>query len=243
VPERRVALVTGGAKRLGRQISLALANAGFDVAVNFHESRQEAEHTVEEIMTRGVRSIKIQADVSRRDQVRRMVLAVKKELGRIDLLVNNSAIFAEVRLADVTDKIWDRTLDINLKGVFLCSQAVIPIMHKQDSGCIVNIASVGGILAYPRHIPYSVSKAGVIMLTRCLAKSLAPKIRVNAVAPGTILLPGEQDPDTKMTPKKRIPMKAYGKASDIAEAVLYFALRAPYVTGQVLSVDGGRSIQ
>lgn len=237
-----VAIVTGAGRRLGRHIALALGEHGYTVVVNYHESREGAREVVKAVKDAGGQATAIRADVSRRSDVERLVGSTLSEFGRIDLLVNNAAIFVESSLEKISDSLWDRTLGINLKGTFLCSQAVSTHMARQKGGGkIINIASLGGLQAWRDHIPYSVSKAGVIMLTRCLAKALAPRIAVNAIAPGTIIMEDE-GPEIKHIPKGKILMKRYGDPSDIVGAVLYLATVARYVTGQVFVVDGGRSV-
>lgn len=239
---RPVALVTGGGKRLGRKIALALAGNGFDVAVNYNESKKGAWETVRLAKKLGAQAIAVRADISQKKDVSRMVRQAQRTFGGIDLLVNNSAIFTQGSILDTSEKAWDTTIDINLKGMFLCSQAVAPIMIKQGRGTIVNIASLGGLQAWSKHLPYSVSKAGAIMLTKCMAKSLAPSIRVNAIAPGTIILPGEEDASQQHIDRKKIPLQKYGKSSDVTDLVIYLATKSQYITGQIFVVDGGRSI-
>jgi NAD(P)-dependent dehydrogenase (short-subunit alcohol dehydrogenase family) len=185
----------------------------------------------------------VKADISRRVQVERMFKSTYLEFGRIDLLVNNSAVFVECEAGHIPEKTWNDTIDINLTGTFLCIQSALPYLLKEKYATIINIASLGGIQAWQKHIPYSVSKAGVIMLTKCFAKALAPNIRVNAIAPGTIIMKGEEDPSLGHVSSKSVPLKRYGKPSDITDAVLFLATNATYTTGQILSVDGGRSIQ
>jgi 3-oxoacyl-[acyl-carrier protein] reductase len=239
---RPVAIVTGAGRRLGRQIALALAKAGFDLTINYFESRDAARKTVERIQRIGSDAIAIRADVASRRQVLNMVAKTVMRFGRIDVLVNNSSIYIDSPLLKTTELDWDRTIDVNLKGQFLCAQAVAPVMLRQGYGRIVNIASLGGLQAWSEHLPYSVSKAGVIMLTRCLAKSLAPKVLVNAVAPGTINIPGEESLSIKHLPPTKIPLKKFGTPSDVTDLVIFLATTASYITGQVISVDGGRSI-
>jgi NAD(P)-dependent dehydrogenase (short-subunit alcohol dehydrogenase family) len=239
---RPVALVTGAGRRLGRQIALDLGANSFDIIVNYNKSARKAADTVKLLRAGGAAAQAIQADISKRGEVARMVRKAIELFGGIDLLVNNSAVFLESPLEKTTDRIWDTTLDINLKGTFLCSQAVAHEMLKRKGGRIVNIASLGGIQAWAKHLPYSVSKAGVIMLTRCLAKALAPRILVNAIAPGTIFMGSEEDPNQKHVPPATIPLKRYGSPSDVADLVVFLS-RASYITGQVFVVDGGRSIQ
>lgn len=237
-----VAIVTGGGKRLGRQIALALAANGYDVVVNFHESGTGARRTVSEIKKMGRRAAAVRADVSKKKEVDALVATAMRQFQRVDILVNNAARFVGGTILDTSEPSWNTMMNVNLKGMFLCSQAVAPIMLKQKVGHIINIVSLGGIQAWSRHLAYSVSKAGAIMLTKCVAKSLAPTVRVNAIAPGTIVIKGEEDPAIGHVPKTGIPLSRYGAPSDIIDIVLFLAQKASYVTGQVFVIDGGRSI-
>ena len=241
--EGQAALVTGAAKRIGRSIALRLAADGAAVAVNYATSKADAESLVGEINAMGSekgrrRAIAIQANVSRRADVQRMLAAVEKEFGRLDILVNNAGMFFPAKFADLTDEQWDRIMEANLKSQFLCAQAAAPIMKRQGRGRIINLSSLGGLLAWPGYTHYCVSKAGSIMLTRCLARALAPEILVNSVAPGTIQFPGEP-PDEDYI--QRVPLHRTGTGDDIAGAVAYLAT-ADFVTGQVIVVDGGRAL-
>jgi len=236
--EGQFALVTGAAKRIGRSIALRLAQDGAAVAVNYATSKTEADALVTEIELGGGRAFAIRADVSKRADVTKMVAAVEKEFGRIDILVNNAGIFFSAKFEDLTDEQWDRILDANLRSQFLCSQAVAPIMKRQGRGRIINLSSLGGLLPWPSFTHYCVSKAGSIMLTRCLARALAPEVLVNSVAPGTIQFSGEP-PDEEYI--RRVPLHRTGTGDDIAGAVAYLAT-ADFVTGQVIAVDGGRML-
>jgi len=238
----KIAIVTGGGRRLGRGIALALAETGFDVVVNYNKSRSGATLLVKQIKSIGRRSFALKADISKKADVNRLVKTALERFGRIDLLVNNSAVFIESPLIRTSENIWDSTIDINLKGTFLCCQAVAPIMLKQKSGRIINFASLGGLQAWTQHLPYSVSKAGVIMLTKILAKTLAPHIQANAIAPGTIQFE-DDDSELEYSLKKKISLKKYGKPSDITDMVVYLATKSEYITGQIFPIDGGRSIQ
>ncbi len=234
----KVALITGGGKRLGKRIALELAGNGFDVIVNYKTSKKEAAKTVKEIIKfTGKRAISVKADVTKPLQVRDMIKKSLEIFGHIDLLVNNSAVFYPGTLKNTSEKIWDATIDTNLKGTFLCSQEVSKHMLKRKAGQIINIASLGGIKPFAKHIPYSVSKAGVIMLTKCLAKSLAPHIMVNAIAPGTINLEGEY-----FQKEESIPLKNFAESADITDMIIFLALKNKHITGQVISIDGGYSI-
>jgi 3-oxoacyl-[acyl-carrier protein] reductase/pteridine reductase len=236
--EGQVALVTGSAKRIGRSIALRLAADGADIVVNYANSKSEAEEVVREIKAAGRRAIAIQADVSRRESVKSLFGAVEKEFGRLDILVNNAGTFFPASFEELTDEQWDRIMNGNLKSQFLCAQAAAPIMKRQGRGRIINLSSLGGILPWPAFTHYCVSKAGVIMLTRCLARALAPEILVNSIAPGTIQFPDEL-PDEEYI--RRVPLHRTGTGDDIAGAVAYLAT-ADFVTGQILVVDGGRAL-
>ncbi len=237
-----VALVTGSGRRLGRQIAYALAQSGFNVAIHYNKSERGAREAVKRIKNLGRDVIAMKADVSNRQQVYSMIKRVVNHFKKIDLLVNNAAIFIDSPLEKITDNIWDKTLNINLKGVFLCSQIASKFMVQRKSGKIINIASLGGLRAWSKHLPYSVSKAGVIMLTKCLAKSLAPYVLVNAIAPGTIIIPNEEGHSLRHDDPQKFPLRRYGTPSDITDAVLYLATTSTYITGQTIIVDGGRSI-
>lgn len=241
--KRPVAIVTGGARRLGKKIVMALGEAGFDIVVNYNSSAKEARQVVRDLGKIGAKAISMKADISRRPEVERMMSKAMTTFKRVDLLVNSSAIFLDSPLEKTSDKNWNTTIDINLKGTFYCSQAVSKIMLKQKCGKIINIASLGGVQAWAGHLPYSVSKAGVIMLTKVLAKSLSPDIMVNAIAPGALEIFGEEVSAPRKMPKKRIPLQRHGKPSDITDMVVYLATKANYITGQVIIIDGGRSIQ
>ena len=234
--EGQVALVTGAGKRIGRSVALRLAAEGAAVVVNYASSKAEAEAVAREIGAGGSRAIAIQADVRKRADVEKMFGTAEKEFGRLDILVNNAGAFFAANFEELTDEQWDGILDINLKSQFLCAQAAARIMKRQGRGRIINISSLGGMLPWPSYTHYCVSKAGSIMLTRCLARALAPEILVNSVAPGTIQFPGEA-PDEEYI--RRVPLHRTGSGDDIAGAVLYLAT-ADFVTGQILAVDGGR---
>jgi NAD(P)-dependent dehydrogenase (short-subunit alcohol dehydrogenase family) len=238
VLEGQVSLVTGAAKRIGRSIALRLATDGCDVVVNYATSKDEADAVVGEIRALGRKSIGVQADVSRRADVQRLFAAVEKEFGRLDILVNNAGMFFAAKFEELTDEQWDRIMNANVKSQFLCAQAAAPIMKRQGRGRIINLSSLGGILPWPAYTHYCVSKAGAIMLTRCLARALGPEILVNSIAPGTIQFPGEA-PDEDYI--QRVPLHRTGTGDDIAGAVAYLAT-ADFVTGQVIAVDGGRSL-
>ena len=235
---RKVAIVTGGAVRLGRAISLELARAGFDVAVNYHRSPAAARATAQAIAALGARAVSIRADVARPAQARGLVAETVRRLGRLDLLVNNAGVFWRTPWDTVTPADFDRFIAVNVKGAFFCSQAAARAMGRRG-GRIVNLADVGALRAWPGYIPYAIFKAGVVMLTRGLAAALAPRIQVNAVGPGAVLLPEDFPREATKRLEARIPMGRLGHPDDVAAAVRFFATCPAYITGQILYVDGG----
>ena len=237
--EGKVALVTGAGKRLGRAVALRLAEEGADVAVHYGTSAKNAAEVVGRIEELGQKAVAIQADLKNVDQIRRLLLEVGNELGRLDLLVNSAANFLPGSVISTTEEIWDGSLDTNVKAPFFVAQAAAPMLRR-SKGSIVNFADTGGVLGWPGYISHSVSKAGVINLTRSLAKALAPEIRVNAIAPGTITMPGDP-PDWEQEFMKLAPLKKTGRPADIADAVLYLAT-AEFLTGHTLVLDGGRTL-
>jgi NAD(P)-dependent dehydrogenase (short-subunit alcohol dehydrogenase family) len=238
----QVALVTGAGRRIGRVIALSLARAGAHVVVNYSRSAAEARDTAREIGALGVEALALRADVSKPVQVRRMFQTVDRKFGRLDILVNNAGVFFGASWDKLSERDWDTVLGINLKGPFFCAQAAAPMMLRQGSGRIINISSLGGLRAWPSHMHYCSSKAGLIMLTKCLAKALGPKIVVNSVAPGTILFPGEKPSAGQQRSLPLTPLRKAGRPEDIAETVLFLATTAEFITGQVIPVDGGQSI-
>jgi NAD(P)-dependent dehydrogenase (short-subunit alcohol dehydrogenase family) len=238
--EGKVALVTGAAKRIGRSVALRLAEEGSDVIVNYRGSKAEADQVVAQIAASGRRAAAIQADVAKKIDVTALFAAVTKEFGRLDILVNNAGMFFPAKFEELTEEQWDRMLNANLKSQFLCCQAAAPMLRASGQGRIINFASLGGLLAWPAYTHYCVSKAGVIMLTRCLARALAPEITVNAIAPGTISFAGDA-PEIAEDFIRRAPLARTGTAKDIDDAVVFLAESA-FVTGQVIVVDGGRSL-
>lgn len=238
----QVALVTGGGKRVGRAIALTLGRAGADVIVNYNQSREGAQETVGEIAAMGVRAVALRANVSRPKQVAAMFRAVEKRWGRLDLLVNNAGVFFPRKWDELVEEDFDRVLGANLKGPFFCAQAAARLMMRQGQGNIINISSLGGLQAWPSYMHYCASKAALISLTRTLAKALAPTIRVNSVAPGSILFPDEERTAATRKLIDAIPLRKGGTADDIAQMVLYLATHSEFITGQVIAVDGGKSI-
>lgn len=239
------ALVTGASHGIGRAIALAYAAHGADVAVNYAHDREAAEALVAEIAALGRRAIALKADVSDAEEVRRMVEQAEAALGPIDRLVNNAGIVLRASLFDITPEMWDQVMDVNAKGVFLVSQAVARGMMARNGGVIVNISSMRGVEGSESSMHYAASKAAVIALTKCFARELAPKVRVNAIAPGYVdtRIQADLAPEKRHAIEQGTPLKRFGIPEDIARTAVYFASDdSAYVTGQTLLVDGGRVI-
>ncbi|RMF90898.1 MAG: glucose 1-dehydrogenase [Nitrospinota bacterium] len=245
----KVALITGGGTGIGRASALALAGKGASIAINYSRSQAEAEKTAEDVRALGPSAITIQADVSQDAAVRAMVQKTVEQLGRIDILVNNAGFTKRIDHRDlegVSEEVWDRTMAVNLKGVFFCCRAVVPYMRQQGNGTIINIASVAGVSGTGSSIPYAASKGGVITLTKSLARVLAPEIRVNAIAPGLVETRWIQEwADVDQVREQAIRETRMGRIltpEDVAEVVLFLATQASMITGQTILIDGGRTI-
>lgn len=236
----KVALVTGAGKRLGRAVALRLASEGADVGVHFGKSEAGAAEVVAEIVKLGRRAVAMKAELTSVEEIRALVQRVAHDFGRIDVLVNSAANFLPSSVISTTEEIWDASLDTNVKAPFFLAQAAAPWLRRSN-GVVVNFADTGGILGWPGYIAHSVSKAGMIMLTKTLAKALAPEVRVNAIAPGTITMPGDP-PEWEQEFVKLAALKKTGTPEEIAEAVSYL-VNAKFMTGQVLVLDGGRTLQ
>ena len=236
----RVALVTGGAKRLGRTVALRLAHEGADVAVHYGKSAAEARELVGEIEKMGRRAAAFSAELTSVPAIQKLVADVVAHFGQLDILVNGAANFLETKFGATTEASWDASLDTNLKAPFFCSQAAAPHLAKSGRGVIINFADIGGLLGWREFLPHSLSKSGIILMTRVLAKELAPAVRVNALAPGTITMPGDP-PEWQEDFIRRAPLRRSGRPEEIADAVLYL-LTAEFVTGHVLVIDGGRTL-
>ncbi|MRH42226.1 3-oxoacyl-[acyl-carrier-protein] reductase [Aquibacillus halophilus] len=241
--EGKVALVTGASRGIGRAIALELAQKGAKVAVNYAGSEAKAQTVVDEIKQLGMEAIKIQANVSNESEVKNMVKTVVDEFGSLDILVNNAGITRDNLLMRMKEEEFDEVININLKGVFLCTKGVTRQMMKQRSGRIINIASIVGVSGNPGQANYVAAKAGVIGLTKTTAKELASRnILVNAIAPGFI----ETDMTDQLTEEQRssmldiIPLAKLGKSVEVARVVRFLASEdANYITGQTIHVDGG----
>jgi len=231
--------VTGAGKRLGRAVALRLAGEGADVVVHYNSSSAGAEAVCGEIAALGRRAVAMQAELRSVEQIRRLFDQVGKEFGRLDVLVNSAANFLPSSMISTTEEVWNASLETNVKAGFFCAQAAAPLLRR-TKGVIVNFADASALVGWPGYIAHSVSKAGVVMLTKVLAKALAPEVRVNAIAPGTITMPG--DPlEWEADFVKLAPLRRTGTPEDIAEAVSYL-VHAEFMTGHALVLDGGRSL-
>ncbi len=241
----KVALVTGAATGIGRAIAERFAREGAHVAVNFRSALEEAETLVAEIQAAGGTATAIAADVSVESEVLAMLAQVEREVGQLDVLVNNAGWSTRIphhKLNELTDEIWDKTFDVNLRGIFYCVRAAVPLLQKQSAASIVNIASVAGSTGVGSSMAYAAAKAGVLTMTKSLARALAPKIRVNAISPGLIRthFAGRPDSDSAFNAEEaRTPLERLATVEECAEVALFLASTATAVTGQTILVDGG----
>jgi 3-oxoacyl-[acyl-carrier protein] reductase/pteridine reductase len=234
------ALVTGGARRIGRAIALSLAQAGADVTITYRTSSAEASQTVHEIETLGSRALAVECDVRSEASVRGAIAATMDRFGRLDVVVNNAAVFESAPLDRISLEAWDAVFETNARGPFLVAREALPHLRAVQ-GRIVNIGSLGGIHAWAGHGHYCASKAALHMLTQAMAKAFAPEVSVNCVAPGWIELEGAEGDEAARFAAKT-PMQRNGTAEDVAQAVLFFATGPGFVTGQIMAVDGGLGI-
>ena len=236
----KAALVTGGGKRLGQAIALALGGAGMRVAVHYNQSRDGAEDTCQKIRALGGDAVALGADLADREQARALVDRAVEAFGGLDLLVPSAANFERIPYGGVDDAAWDRALSLNLTASFALAQRATPAL-RAARGSIVFITCSSATVPFRNYLPYVVSKGALRHLMRTLALELAPDVRVNAVAPGTVLPPADMDPAALARVVDRIPLGRSGTTQDVADAVLYLA-SAPFVTGQEIAVDGGRTV-
>jgi 3-oxoacyl-[acyl-carrier protein] reductase len=232
----KIAVVTGGGRGLGRALVRALAGEGADVAFSFRESREGAEEEAQNIRGKGRRVFLGRADARVRGEIEAFVKGASDALGGLDILVNNVGVFRKVALEDLSEEWLDEAFDVNVKAAILGAKAAAPAMRKRGGGVIVNVASLGGLRPWRSYIPYCSSKAALIMATECLALALAPEIRVNAVAPGVLEVPGAPG-----SLAQKIPLGRFGALAEVVEAVLYL-IHATSTTGDCLRVDGGRAL-
>jgi NAD(P)-dependent dehydrogenase (short-subunit alcohol dehydrogenase family) len=241
----KTALITGAAKRLGYFSAMALAGAGADVAITYRNSEREARKAVVDLSAQGVRAFALRCDITDEASVQAMMKEAGRELGRIDILVNNAANYETAKFEDLTVKQWDAIFASNTRGPFLVSREALKWMRRKRSkgekieARIINMGSLGGLRPWPTHAHYCSSKAALHMLTKVMAKALAPEIAVNAVAPGMIDLGEKAAAAFMRRMAKQTPMRRNGRGEEIAKAVLFFATAPQFITGQILAVDGG----
>ena len=239
----KVAVVTGAGTGMGRAIAELFAGHGAKVVVNYSSSRAAAEEVVEAIHATGGTAVAVGADVSKEAQAKDLMAAAEREYGQIDYLINNAGWSTRVphaQMNDLTDEIWDRTLNVNLRGVFYCVRAAAPFLKQRPGASIVNISSVASITGQGSSMAYAAAKAGVVTMTKSLARALAPGIRVNAVLPGFVRTRFAGWPKEAFDASEKItPLRQLASVEDVAEAVLFFAAIAKSTTGESLVVDGG----
>jgi 3-oxoacyl-[acyl-carrier protein] reductase len=245
--ENKVAIVTGSGQGIGKGIAIELAKEGAKVIVS-DINQENIDNTVDEIESLGSEAVGVRADVSDFSDVSQLVKESVKKFGKVDILVNNAGIYPFKPLSEMEEKDWDNVLNVNLKGIFNCTKAVLPEMAKQKGGSIINIASIAGaVVGFSNLVHYSASKGGVLGFTRSAALELAQhKIRVNAIAPGAIETPGAKIADEEVAKQfvQAVPLKRMGQPIDIGKAVVFLASEdSSYITGQMIVVDGGFTLQ
>ena len=233
----RIALVTGGGRGLGRALVRALAGEGADVAFSYRESRSGALEEAEAVRRLGRRAFAVAADARVPGEIAAFVDEAVAALGGCDFLVNNVGVFRRIPLEDLSEEALDEAFEVNVKAAVVASRAAAPHLRRRKGAAIVNVASLGGLRPWPAHLAYCVSKAALVMATQCLALSLAPEIRVNAVAPGILEPPGADD-----ALARRVPAGRFGTLAEVVEAVMFLLAGPAYTTGEVIRVDGGRSL-
>ena len=236
----RVVLVTGGARRVGRTIAEALAKRHAHIVISYRSSAREARDAVTALKQHGGQALAVRADLAKPSDVQRLMSRIRQRFGHLDVLVNSAANFDRTPFATLTERDWDHALDTNLKGPFLCALYGSRLMRR--GGKIINIADWAGVRPYRDYLPYCVSKSGVIGLTKALAKELAPKIQVNAIAPGPILPPPDMTAAARRRVIRRVPLQRWGSPQDIANTVLFLIEGTDFMTGSVVFVDGGQLI-
>jgi NAD(P)-dependent dehydrogenase (short-subunit alcohol dehydrogenase family) len=238
----RVALVTGAGRRLGRAMAAGLAERGMTIAIHHHTSSQGARELRQEILDAGGRAACFDADLTDAVAARTLPLRVVQELGRLDVLVNSAAVMHRLDFEKTTPDQWDAIQSLNLRAVFFCTQGAAAAL-RSARGKVVNLADLAGLEPWPGFAAHSVSKAGVVMLTQVLARSLAPDVTVNAIAPGAVLVPDEYDAEERDRLARATPLRRLGTPADVVSALLYLLEGGDFVTGEVLVVDGGRRIR
>jgi NAD(P)-dependent dehydrogenase (short-subunit alcohol dehydrogenase family) len=238
----KVALVTGSGRRLGRAMARALADRGMAVAIHYHASSTGAKELQEEILRTGGRAACFEADLTDATAARALAPRVVQKFGGLDVLVNSAAIMQRLTVEQTTPEQWDSILDLNLRSVFFCTQGATTAL-RAARGKVVNLADLAGLEPWPGFAAHSISKAGVVMLTKVLALTLAPEVTVNAIAPGAVLVPEDYPPEERERLVRSTPLRRLGNPSDVITALLYLLEGGDFVTGQVLVVDGGRFLR
>lgn len=239
--DRRVALVTGGAVRVGRAISSALAEDGYGLIIHYNSSSGPADELVEEIRSAGGEAVAIGADLADADEVRRLAEEATAAFGGIDVLVNNASVFPAERLEETDEALWDHTIAVNLRAPFFLIRHLAATLRERR-GAVINMADLAGMQPWAAYAAHAISKAGVIHLTRVAARSLAPEVRVNGIAPGAVLPPESMSDAEIQSLAERTPLKRNGSPEDVVRALRYL-LQADFVTGETLVVDGGRLLR
>lgn len=236
------ALVTGAGRRVGRSIALALAQRGADILVHCNRSEDSARAVADEVRVLGRDAEVIRAELGDAEAVRGLAVAALARAGTVGILVNNASNYLRVAFDALDADVWDRSLDVNLKAPYLLSVALGREMRQRGRGCIVNVVDWAAERPYRNYLPYCVSKAGLVCLTKALARELAPQVRVNAVAPGPVLPPADMSSDELAAVVRATPLERIGRPEDVAAGVVFLVADAPFSTGTVLHVDGGRAI-
>jgi NAD(P)-dependent dehydrogenase (short-subunit alcohol dehydrogenase family) len=237
-----VILITGSADRVGKTIALSMAQRGARVIIHYHSSKDKALKTIKELTAMGRKPPVVQGDLSHEQTWVNIRDKVLHACGRIDVLVNNAAVFYRTPFFAITEAQWDHFMNVNLKGAFWGCKIFGEVMFRQKQGKIINIADIAAEQFWPGYIPYSVSKAGLIALTKGMAKMLAPHVTVNAVVPGMVLPEDKLDQEKKRALIEKIPLKRAGSAEDVANAVLFLVEGSDYITGETIKIDGGRTL-
>jgi pteridine reductase len=235
----KVALVTGAGRRLGRALAQALAERGMAVGIHHHTSAKGAQELARDVQRQGGRAACFAADLSEAGAARALAGRVVAEFGQLDVLVNSAAVMHRLTFDETTPDQWDAILDLNLRSVFFCTQGAAPAL-RAAKGKVVNLGDLAGLEPWPGFVAHSISKAGVVMLTRVLALSLAPDVTVNAIAPGAVLVPEDYSAEERERLVRSTPLRRLGSPADVIAAMLYLLEGGDYVTGEVLVVDGGR---
>ncbi len=236
-----VIIITGAATRVGRDLALALAGKGANIAFSYYQDDEPWQETQSEIKALGVDCFSAKLEVRNASQVKQFINAIKDRFDRVDVLINNASIWLRSPFLEITESDWDLAMDVNLKGPFLCSQAVAPIMLNQGSGVILNITDLSAFQVWPEYTHHAASKAGLVSMTKSLAVELAPSVRVNAIAPGTVLLPPKAPPEKVQWAVENSLLKRVGSPQDVAQLAI-FIIENDFNTGSVYFIDGGRSL-